>query len=239
MNDLRNLLLDCRSALRRADRAFENGPLRPRLDTTIIAMSTAKAQPEDDIAEPLTVNAQQVAYAWQQAARELHFTHPALYAELGEWVRERLQSDELVDPGTEIIQAQVRLQRAQTDYDALLADLTALRTALSAVVVLEGADANGSESERAHRRLRILLDAANRGGGLPKPRPEDPNAIAPTADELQQVSQGVREFSSAEREWCVGEVMVRTHFEREPLQLLAAGDRALAALLLEDQCTGH
>jgi hypothetical protein len=238
MNDLRNLLLDCRSALRRADRAFENGPLRPRLDTTIIAMSTAKAEPEDDIAEPQTFNAQQVAYAWQQAARELHFTHPALYAELGEWVRERLQSDELVDPGTEIIQAQVRLQRVQIDYDALLADLTALRTALSAAVVLEGADANGSESERAHRRLRVLLDAAQRGGGLPKPRPEDPDAIAPTADELQQVSQGVREFSSAEREWCVGEVMVRTHFERDPLQLLAAGDRALAALLLEGQHVG-
>ncbi|MEO6137287.1 MAG: hypothetical protein ABIP11_01320 [Luteimonas sp.] len=238
MNDLRNLLLDCRSALRRADRTFEDGPLRPRLDSTIIAMSTAKAEREDDAAEPPTFSAQQVAYAWQQAARELHFTHPALYAELGEWVRERLQSDTLVDPGTEIIQAQGHLQRAHSDNDSLRADLAALRTALAGAVALEGTDAIGTESECAQRRLQILLDSAQRGGGLPKPRPEDPDAIAPTSEELQQVSQGVREFSSAEREWCVGEVMVRSHFERNPLQLLAGGDKALAALLLEDHRSG-
>ncbi len=238
MNDLRNLLLDCRSALRRADRAFEDGPLRPRLDATIIAMSTAKTDPEDDVAEPASFSAQQVAYAWQQATRELYFTHPVLYAELGEWVRERLQSDTLVDPGTEVLQAQERFQHEHSDNDALRADLTALRATLAGAVALDGDDAIGSESECAQRRLRVLLDAAQRGGGLPKPRPEDPDAIAPTAEELQQVSQGSRDFSSAEREWCVGEVMVRSHFERDPMQLLAAGDRALALLLLEGQRAG-
>lgn len=233
MNDLRNLLLDCRSALRRTDRGFEDGPLRPRLDRTIIAMSTAPVEPEDDVVEPQTFTAQQVAYAWQQAARELNFTHPALYAELGEWVRERLQSDTLVDPGTEIIQTRTQLQAAQTASDTLRAELSALHTALAGAVVLEDGDAQGGESACAQRRLRILLDVANRGGSLPKPRPEDPDAIAPTGDELRQVSQGLRAFSREEREWCVGEMVVRSQFERDPLQLQATDDRALAALLIQ------
>src|SRR6476469_7148220 len=100
MNELRNLLLDCRATLRRIDTAFDEGPLRPRLDRTIIAMSTAGPTRADAVAvaEPQSFTAQQVAYAWQQAARELHFSHPALYVELGERVRERLQGEMLVDP---------------------------------------------------------------------------------------------------------------------------------------------
>ena len=231
MNDLRNLLLDCRAALRRADHAFEDGPLQTRLDQSIRSMSTGERPAT--VAEPQTFTAQQVAYAWQQAARELNFTHPELHAELGDWVRERLQADTLVDPGIEILQVQTQLRGTQATNDALRAELSALHATLTAAVALEGPDANGSQAECAQRRLRVLLDAANRGGGLPKPRPEDPDAIAPTADELLQVRQGLREFTREEREWCIGEVMVRTQFERDPQQLLAAGDRALATLLLE------
>jgi hypothetical protein len=231
MNDLRNLLLDCRAALRRADPAFRDGPLQTRLDQAVRSMGTGERPAT--VAQPLTFAAQQVAYAWQQAARELSFTHPELHAELGDRVRARLQADTLVDPGVEILQVQARLRTAQASTDASQAELAALHAMLAAAIALDGADANGSATECAQRRLQLLLDAANRGGGLPKPRPEDPDAIAPTADELRQVSQGVRVFSGEEREWCIGEMMVRTHFERDPLQMLAAGDQALAALLLE------
>jgi hypothetical protein len=255
MKAMRNLLLDCRAALRRADPQFETSPLRARLDEHIIGMSTAGETARDVIAAPQTFSAQQVAYAWQQAARELHFTHPQLHAELSREVRERLQAGTLVDPGTELIAIQLQLKQAQAERDAAHAELDGARqathdalaasrdalqdqvaqlhAALAASVALDGSDAHGSDAELAQRRIRVLVEAARRGGGLPKPRPESPGDIAPTSDELQQVSRGTRGFSDAEREWCVGEAVVRSQFERSPAQLLADGDRALAALLLD------
>jgi hypothetical protein len=253
MKDLRNLLLDCRAALRRADPQFDSHPLRARIDENIIGMSKADDVPEAVV--PHSFAAQQVAYAWQQAARDLHFTHPQLHAELVREVRERLQAGTLLDPNAELLQLQAQLKRVQAERDAagtalsaardaaqgelqaanatLQQELDGLRTALAAVVALEGADASGSAAELAQRRVRALVQAAQRGGGLPKPRPEDPGDVAPTMAELQQVSQGLRAFTEQEREWCVGEAVVRSHFERHPAQLLADGDRALAALLLD------
>ena len=233
MNELRNLLLDCRTALRRADASFDDGPLRSRIDQTIIAMATTRNRRQDDIVQPQTFTAQQVAYAWQQAARELHFTHPALDGDLGERVRDRLQSDTLVDPATELLQAQARLRELEAARDGLQAQLSTLHGALAAEVALEGDDARGNAHERAQRQLQALVLAARQGGGLPQPRAEDPDAIAPTHDQLQQVSQGLRAFSAAQREWCIGEAMVRTGFEATPDRLIADGDRALASLLLQ------
>ncbi len=260
MKAMRNLLLDCRAALRRADPQFESSPLRARLDEHIIGMSTAGETARDVIAAPQTFSAQQVAYAWQQAARELHFTHPQLHAELGREVRERLQAGTLVDPGSELIALQLQIKQAHAERDAAQGELAAareaaqgeliasrdalqdelvqLRAALAASVALDGSDAHGSDAELAQRRVRVLAEAARRGGGLPKPRPESPGDIAPSSDELQQVSRGARSFSDAEREWCVGEAFVRSHFERSPAQLLADGDRALATLLLESGAHG-
>lgn len=254
MKDLRNLLLDCRAALRRADPQFENSPLRARMDENIIGMSKAEDTPKE-VAAPQTFSAQQVAYAWQQAARELHFTHPELYAELGREVRERLHADTFVDPNTELVRVQMQLKQAQAERDsaqdavaaelaaahgglqashvALQDELAGLRHALSSAVALDGTDAHGSDAELALRRIRVLVEAAQRGGGLPKARAEATGDIAPTADELQQVSRGVRAFSDEQREWCVGEAVVRSHFALSPVQLLADGDPALATLLLQ------
>lgn len=260
MKDLRNLLLDCRAALRRADPQFENSPLRARMDENIIGMSKAEDTPKEVVAAPQTFSAQQVAYAWQQVARELHFTHPELYAELGREVRERLHADTFVDPNTELVRVQMQLKQVQAERDvaqdaaaaeraaahgeleasctALRDELASLRHALATAVALDGTDAHGSDAELAQRRIRVLVEAAQRGGGLPKPRAEAPGDIAPTADELQQVSRGVRGFSDEEREWCVGEAVVRSHFALSPVQLLADGDRALAALLLQASRVG-
>ncbi|WP_166212675.1 hypothetical protein [Cognatiluteimonas telluris] len=231
MNELRNLLLDCRAALRRADEAFDDGPLRPRIDQTIIAMGTAKGRRQDDVHTPPTFTAQQVAFAWQQAARELHFTHPQIYAELGAWVRDRLGDDTLVDPAAELLQLQAQLRELQASSAAREAELSALQATLAAAVALDGTDADGSEAERAQRRLRLLVDAASHGNALPRPKEEHPDDIAPTREELRAVAAGTRVFSAAEREWCIGEAVVRTAFERTPEQLLADGDRALAQLL--------
>jgi hypothetical protein len=243
MKDLRNLLLDCRAALRRVDPQFENTPLGERLDETIIGMVTGAEPAREVLAAPTTPAAQQVAYAWQQAARELHFTHPELYAELGRDVRERLQRGTLVDPNTELLQLQRRLRDGDaaaqgaraaqvTELASARAALAALCEALAAAVALDGADALGSEVELAQRRIAGLLAAARTGTGLAKPRAPSTDEVAPTPAELQQVSRGERTFSAVEREWCIGEAMVRSHFERSPAQLLADGDDALARLLL-------
>ena len=58
------------------------------------------ATPEVPI--PATHAAQQVAYAWQVAARDLRFSHPELHAQLTERVRKLLDVDVLDDPGIEI-----------------------------------------------------------------------------------------------------------------------------------------
>ena len=232
MNDLRNLLLDCRAALRRIDAAFDDGALRPRLDKTIIAMSTSGAV-RSEVAEPQSFTAQQVAYAWQQAARELHFSHPALYAELGERVRERLQGEMLVDPSTELLRMQAQSREAQAAHARLQGELAALRAALADAVALDGADAHGSEAECAQRRLALLVRAATRGAGLPSPRTTRGSVLAPSRDQLQQVADGAASFSPNQREWCIGEAVARTAFERTPEQLLADGDRSLARLLLD------
>jgi len=238
MNELRNLLLDCRATLRRIDTAFDEGPLRPRLDKTIIAMSTPAPVRADavPVAEPQGFNAQQVAYAWQQAARELHFTHPGLYAELGDRVRERL-GDTLVDPATELLQAQAQLQETQSACANLQRDLSALQAALADAIALDDADARGSAADCALRRVQRLAECANRGAPLSKPESQCPHALAPTSAQLQQVAEGETAFSGGQREWCIGEAVARTAFESTPEQLLAAGDRALARLLLEDTST--
>lgn len=238
MNDLRNLLLDCRATLRRIDTEFDEGPLRPRLDKTIIAMSTpaptrAVAAP---VAEPQSFTAQQVAYAWQQSARELHFTHPGLYAELGDRVRERL-GDTLVDPATELLQAQAQLRQTQSECAILQRELSTLQAALADAIALDEGDARGSAADCALRRVQRLAECACRGAGPPKTEPRRPDALAPTSAQLQQVADGASAFSVGQREWCIGEAVARTAFECTPEQLLAAGDRALARLLLEDAPT--
>ena len=55
-----------------------------------------------DVPVPATHAAQQVAYAWQVAARELRFTHPELHAHLTEKVRKLLDVAVLEDPAIEL-----------------------------------------------------------------------------------------------------------------------------------------
>jgi hypothetical protein len=69
---------------------------------------------------PATHAAQQVAYAWQVAARDLRFTHPELHAQLTERVRKLLDVEVLDDPALEV--------------QALRDELEALRRALATPV---------------------------------------------------------------------------------------------------------
>jgi hypothetical protein len=238
MKPLRLLLLDCRSALRRADPDFEGSALRERLNDAIIELSQGAGPPTaPELAAPETHAAQQVAYAWQVAARDLRFTHQELHAQLGDRVRKLLDAGALEDPAIEIHRLQQTVEVAQRNADALRLDLDELRQALADAV--PGIDAKVPPAEAARLRMRTLIDAGSRGSGLPPPahRTMEPADIAPTREALQAVAEGRRTLTREEREWCIGEAMVLLDFARTPVQLLADGEPALARIILDASAT--
>lgn len=176
---------------------------------------------------PETHVAQQVAYAWQVAARDLRFTHPELHAQLTEKVRKLLDVEVLDDPALEI-------HRLQAAIAPMKAELDELRQALADAV--PGIDNKVPAPEAARLRMRYLIEAGSRGSGIAPPahlRPEAPHDVAPTHAELVAVAEGRRSLTREEREWCVGEAMVLTGFQRTPVQLLEAGEPALARIILD------
>ena len=133
MKDLRNLLLDVRAALRRSDRNFDKNPLREQLDETLIELAKPQEEPSEERIEPETFTAQQVAYAWQIAARNLRLTHPELHTRMVARVHEMLDADVLHDPATEILMLQTRLDTHAVTHKSDTAELAALRLALAKV----------------------------------------------------------------------------------------------------------
>lgn len=222
MSDLRNLLLDCRSALRRANRRFEEDPLREKIDEALADLG--KGDDEDELAEPETRTAQQVAYAWQIATRSIKLTHPDLYANLTRRVTDMLDTDVLHDPATEFLKLEAKLEVAASGERNAAKELADLRQALTDAVPLIGRDAIGSEAECTQRRLALLVQAAAQGTGLPKPVNDDPHDQAHTREELLAVAQGRRELSRWERSWCLAEALVMTEMTAAQLKKLKDAD---------------
>ena len=162
------------------------------------------ATPEVPI--PATHAAQQVAYAWQAAARDLRFSHPELHAQLTERVRKLLDVDVLDDPGIEIQKLQALNTALTLAADAARRELETLRQTLTNVAPCIDA--------------KVIAE------------PTDP---APTRAVLQEVADGVRVFTSEEREWCVGEAMGLTGFLKTPVELLRDGEAAIARIVLDGQ----
>jgi len=195
-------------------------------------MNRRDSTPEVPI--PETHAAQQVAYAWQIAARDLRFTHPELHAQMTEKVRKLLVVQVLDDPAIEIQKLQGENTAAALVSEGLRRELDELRQALADAV--PGIDAKVPAAEAARLRMRQLIDAGSRGSGLPAPahkRGGDPADIAPTREVLQAVADGTRTLTREEREWCVGEAMVLTGFLKTPVQLIEEGEPALARLILD------
>lgn len=238
---IRNLLLDCRAALRKADRSFEGSPLREQLDDTIIELG--EAGDRQTLAQRTKTGqgqapvAQRVAYAWQSVTRELRHSHPELFEELSLRVLHRLDTQVLDDPSDEILRLQQELRERDAAMTKTVAELSALRTALANAVPL--ADTlGGSEAALAQERLQLLLQAVSSGGGLRREPTAPVQSHAPTRSSLQAVLDGERPLTTHEREWCIGEAMVLTGFQQTPVQLLAQGDGALARLVLEGKPPG-
>lgn len=224
MKDIRNLLLDCRSALRRSNLRSQD-ELRDRLEAVLLDLSKPSENKvaDEQLAEPETRSAQQVAFAWQIAARSLRMTHPALHNSMVDRVHAMLNVDKVHDPGTELLALQTKAESADAEF-------AAFREQLTKAVPLAGRDAIGTETEVMQRRLEILIKAASKGGGLPEPVNDNPIDLMHTREELQAVVLGKRELSRWERAWCVAEALVMTGSSPEQLQKLA--DAALVKLVL-------
>ncbi len=225
MKDIRNLLLDCRSALRRANLRSQD-ELRDRLEAALLDFSKQQTEETDkgeELSQPQTRTAQQVAYAWQIAARTLRISHPDVHNNMVERVHAMLNANMVHDPGTELLHLQTKL-------DGAAAELAVIRQALTEAVPLLGRDAIGTDTECTQRRLKKLIDAANSGGGLPAHVEDNPIDGTHSREELQAVVTGKRTLSRWERAWCVAEALVMTG--RTPEQLQTLNDAALVKLVL-------
>jgi hypothetical protein len=236
--NLRNLLLDCRAALRRTDPAFESTPLGDLLDATIIELGQAAARPTAAAPETGSSGSRRVAYAWQAVTRELRLTHAELYASLSQKVLARLDTDVSADPAAEIAALQARVAEREAALEKTAAELSALRSALATAVPL-AETVGGSEAALAQQRLQLLLQAVSTAGGVARPAPAPEAEFVPDRALLQAVAAGQRTLSSQHREWCIGEAMVLTGFQRTPVQLLEHGDAALARLVLGEAHAPH
>lgn len=222
---LRNLLLDCRAALRRHHRQFEDDPLRKRIDAGIADLD--KKKDEDELAEPDTLTAQQVAYAWQIAARGLKLSHPELYDKLSHKVRDMLDAEVLDDPATEILDLQHELELTAAAQRGAAQELASLHAALAEAMPLAGDDTAGSNLERAQRRIQMLLAAATRGGPAPSTAGtakagvvDDPLGLSQTREGMLAVLQGRRGLAKGERSWCIAEAMVLSGKRESELRTL-------------------
>jgi len=192
----------------------------------------------------------QVALAWQTAARDLKFSHPTLYDQLSKKVMSKLGAKTLVDQVDELRQledtvgelkkhqesAEKSRQAVEIERDALLGALASAVPELS-----DGGDRIGV----ALARIDLLKKQAVTGGGggagkasAASVAAEEENRI-PTAEVLGMVASGARRFTNAQREWCVGEAMVLSGFQLTPMELIEQGDAQIAKIISDGQKRGH
>lgn len=256
MKDLRNLLIDCRIELRKAHRDFQKTQLCEQLDAAIQELAHSinrttvpdSAAPSGDAGSSLPAQAvpekaetsQQVALAWQAAARDLKFSDPALYESLSQRVMAKLESKHLVDQVTELRDLEQTLAAAKAQHEdtlaahyATIAQRDALLGALATAVpqLKDGGDPVAVALARVEwlQSQRAQAVAAATAASAP---PVDAESHVPTDIVLRAVLAGGRALTREQREWCVGEAMVTTGFQFTPVELIEKGDAHLAGLVL-------
>jgi hypothetical protein len=255
MKELRTLLIDCRIELRKLVRDFHKTELCERLDVAVQSLASASGV-EVDLKQPVKADAaqnvketsNQVALAWQTAARDLKFTHPTLYDQLSKKVMSKLGVKTLVDQVDELRQLEDtvgELKKHQEVADkarhAVEIERDALLGALASAVpeLSDGGDRIGV----ALARIEWLKKqgGSNAGGGKSSAASvaaEEENRI-PSAEVLAAVATGARRFTNTQREWCVGEAMVLSGFQLTPMELIEQGDAKIAEIIRKAQHPGH
>ncbi len=248
MKQLRTLLIDCRIELRKLVREFHKTELCERLDVAVQSLANAENVEVDLKSTPTQANVReiketsnQVALAWQMAARDLKFSHPALYDAMSKKAMSRLGAKTMVDQVDELKQ----LEDAAADLEKQKADAEKARHAMEverdtllgalATAVPELAD-GGDRVGVALARIDWLKSQASKGGSISNARAvnEEENRV-PSAEILAIVAAGARKFTNAQREWCVGEAMVLSGFQLTPMELIEQGDAKIATIISEAQ----
>ena len=69
--------------------------------------------------------------------------------------------------------------------------------------------------------------------GASAPRVVEEDNPVPSAELMNLVAAGGRQFSKSQREWCVGEAMVLSGFAFTPMELINQGDSAIAKIIID------
>lgn len=250
MKQLRTLLIDCRIELRKLVREFHKTELCERLDVAVQSLANAEAV-ELDLKSPtppaastvreIKETSNQVALAWQMAARDLKFSNPALYDAMSKKVMARLGAKTLVDQVDELKQLEDAADEmkkeaaaAEKSRHAIEVERDTLLGALATAVpeLGDGGDMLGV----ALARIEWLKSQVAKGGPRSSAHAvnEEENRV-PSAEILQVVAAGARKFTNAQREWCVGEAMVLSGFQLTPMELIEQGDASIAKIITEAQ----
>jgi hypothetical protein len=252
MKELRTLLIDCRIELRKLVRDFHKTELCERLDVAVQSLAGAagvemdlKQAPSASTVREVKETSNQVALAWQTAARDLKFTHPTLYDQLSKKVMAKLGAKTMVDQVDELRQLEDTLgelkkqqQVAEKARQAIEVERDALLGALATAVpeLTDGGDRVGV----ALARIDLLKAQSQKGGGgggsshAAQKAAEEENRV-PSPEVLATVMAGGRGFTNAQREWCVGEAMVLSGFAFTPMELIEQGDAKIAKIISDAQ----
>ena len=237
---LRPLLIDCRIELRKALRQFEQTDLCQRLEAALATLENASGPGAAAGApKPSERSGQQVAYAWQMAARQLRLGQPALFLELQKEVFR------LIEAGEAFNDAQAEIDRLRADLDAAeshagaakLARMKATGQLNTLCKALAAAAPQVEETGDAQATALARIDALMKGQGagsaaVAAGSVADADAVPPPAFVLERVKAGEAVFNKAQREFAVAEAMIVTGWQYTPVELLERGEPWLAALLL-------
>lgn len=256
-NPLRNLLIDCRIALRRVPPSDQIRTLGSRIDELIRDLDRGQLVPSTggDEASTARSSSQQVALAWQTVCRGLMLSHPALHAELRARVMAMLDVRELNEPDQELLALEEENRRLGAELGSLRSRLSdmigragqsqeALAT-LQEALAEAAADLPDAELIKDPQALSLArIDwLRQRPGSAPGPSAVAPalppeQGPVPDAAVLRAVAAGEREFSAAQREWVIGEALGLTGWSMTPLELLAKGDVWLAEKIIAAAARG-
>jgi hypothetical protein len=245
MKDIRALLIDCRIELRRLVRDFHKTPLCERLDAatqSLTNQATAAALEKSDSPDiapsrPGRETSNQVALAWQLAARDLKFSQPAVYEAMGKKVMAKLEGKTLVDPVDEVQKLEgtlhgmhEQLAEMEKQRHAIEDERNTLLGAL-ATAVPQLSDA-GDRIGVALARIDCLMAQATKAAPvITAGTVAEEESRIPSEETIAMIASGARQFTQAQREWCVGEAMVLSGFEYTPHELIEQGDASIARII--------
>ena len=209
MKEIRDLLMDIRIELRSHLRDFHKTDLCRRIDD---ARDQLLHAPASDAPPPmLSVEAaDRVAQAWQAAAEDLKNTTPAFYELLAKKVALRLA-------------ALPTLPQSPPPESTSIAEADHGELATTASVVDAEVEAQAVDAvEVALAAVEISSTLGTVDGHIP------------SIEVLQAIAASKRRFTEVQREWCVGEAMVRSGFSIDPESFIALVDSEMARYLLEE-----